>query len=79
MSSFSYKNYFKPSPENIQRLVLALKTIIIAAAGTTWANGNPHYAAGILIAGAVLDEIAKFFAQVAEDEKKQEGAGQAPK
>ncbi len=66
-TTWSYKNYLKPTPDNIQYLVTALKTILLAVSGTVLANGNPVMAFWIMVGGAVLDELSKFFARVAHD------------
>lgn len=69
-STFSYKNYFRPTPEGLQRFFLGMKTIVMAGAGGVLISGNPFWSTIILFFGAFLDELAKFFGHIAEDQEK---------
>lgn len=69
-NKFSYKNYFRATPANLQRVTIAAKTIVMSVAGATFFTGNEKYAAMILFAGAVLTEIANFFGHADEDYQK---------
>ena len=70
-TTFSYKNYLKPSPDNLQYLASSLKAITLVIAGSAWANGNPHVGMIVMIIGASLDEISKFFAKISHDLKEE--------
>lgn len=66
---FSYRNYFRPTPKNIEQLLLAFKAVIGTAAITTYAMSSEKLGFWLLIGGAALDAIAKFFGRVAEEVK----------
>lgn len=64
---FSYKNYFRPTPKNIQQLLLSLKAVVATAALTTYAMASEKVGFFILLGGALLGELANFFGRVAEE------------
>lgn len=69
-TTFKWGNYLKPSPANLQYLSTAIKGILAVLAGTALASDHPYMATYILIGGAVLDELSKFFAKVNDDAMK---------
>lgn len=69
--TFHYKNYFRPTPKNIQQLLLSLKAVVGAVAITTFATQSATVGFWILLGGALLDELAKFFGRVAEESDKE--------
>ena len=78
-TTFSWKNYFKPTPDNLTYLASSLKGITIVIAGSAWASGNPHIGMIVMVTGAVLDELAKFFAKVSQDMKEESNDETTPK
>lgn len=68
---FSYKNYFRPTPKNIQQLLLSLKAVVATAALTTYAMASEKVGFFILLGGAALGELANFFGRVAEETESQ--------
>lgn len=56
-------NYFKPTPKNIQKWLLAIKAIIGTIAVSEFASGSPHVAFYLMLAGAILEEGSKLFAE----------------
>lgn len=68
---FSYRNYFKPTPENLQYISMSLRSIIGAIAGTTLVmEASKWVTGGILVSGFILDELIKFFGHVSEESKR---------
>lgn len=47
--------YYKPTPKNVKKWLLAFKGLIGTLSGVTLINDYPKVAAGILIAGALID------------------------
>lgn len=68
---FSWSNYFRPTPTNLQRFATAMRAVIGGIAGTTLLMEADKYVTfGILLAGYLLDEMIKFFGQVNDEENK---------
>lgn len=68
---FSYRNYFKPTPENLQYISISIRSIIGSIAGTTLImEANKWVTFGILLSGFILDELIKFFGHVSEESKR---------
>jgi|688.fasta_scaffold252286_1 hypothetical protein len=60
MKKISIRNYFEPTPKNVQKWLLALKTILATIGGATYFQ-DPKLAFWILVGGAVLNEFANLF------------------
>lgn len=69
-TSFKWSNYFKPTPQNLQYLAVALKSILVTIASSAFVSGHETFAFWTLIVGALLDELSKFFHRVNEDAMK---------
>jgi len=70
-TKFSYQNYFKPTPENLQYISMSLRSIIGSIAGTTLImEANKWITFGVLLSGFILDELIKFFGHVSEESKR---------
>lgn len=70
-TTFSYKNYFRPTPENLQYWTEGLHGIIVTIATTSYVQGASQQTLFIIfIVGYVLDKISKFFARVSHDSTK---------
>lgn len=68
---FSWRNYFRPTPDNLQYISVSLRSIIGSIAGTTLImEANKWVTFGILLSGFVLDELIKFFGHVKDDSKR---------
>lgn len=66
-TSFSWKNYTRPTPRNLEYIATSLRRIIAVIAGTTLVVDANHWVTfSILLGGAVLDELKNFFAHAAE-------------
>lgn len=65
--SFSWKNYFKPTPRNLEYMATSMRRIVAVIAGTTIVVDSNHWITfSIILVGAVLDELKNFFAHAAE-------------
>lgn len=69
-TTFSWGNYFKPTPDNLQYFATVLKSLTLVGAGSAYVMGNEKIGFFVLISGAVLDELSKFFAKVSHDSKE---------
>lgn len=69
--TFSWKNYFRPTPKNLEAFSAMVRRIISVIAGTTIIMESSRWVPfGILLAGAVMDELKNFFAHVAEGDRE---------
>lgn len=64
---FGLKAYFKPTPTNLQKWMLALKGLIALLAANEALSSRPYFALAALIAGYVLDELAKMFSETPKE------------
>lgn len=70
-TTFSWRNYTRPTPKNLEYLAAALRRLIAVIAGTTIVmDMNKWVPFIILIAGGILDELKNFFSHVAEGEQE---------
>lgn len=69
--TFSWRNYFRPTPKNLENFASSARRIVAVIAGTTIIMESSRWVPfGILLAGAVLDELKNFFAHAAEGEQE---------
>lgn len=69
-TSFSWKNYTRPTPRNLEYVATSLRRIIAVIAGSTLiADANHWVTFSIILGGAVLDELKNFFAHAAEGDQ----------
>lgn len=61
MKNISLKNYFEPTPKNVKKWLLAIKSILGTISGAAYVNGNEKMAFWILVSGAVIDGLANLF------------------
>lgn len=59
MNQLSIKNYFEPTPKNVQKWLLALKSIMATIGGAAYFQ-DPKLAFWVLVGGAVLNEFANL-------------------
>jgi hypothetical protein len=67
---FSWSNYLKPTPTNIQYFVEGIKGILGTVAVTTFVMEDQTLSFWLLVSAGVLDYLSKFFARVANDYKE---------
>lgn len=66
--TFSWQNYTKPTPKNLEAMAASIRRIIVVIAGTTLIVEANHWVTfGIIFIGAVLDELKSFFAMAGHD------------
>jgi len=66
-TTFSWSNYTRPTPRNLEYIATSLRRIIAVIAGTTLVVDANHWVTfSILLGGALLDELKNFFAHAAE-------------
>ena len=69
--TFSWRNYTKATPRNLEYIAASARRIIAVIAGTTIIMESSRWVPfGILLAGAVMDELKNFFAHVAEGDQE---------
>lgn len=66
--TFSWNNYLRPTPENLQRIA-AMTRRVIGGIGVTsvFAEADKWTTFSIITAGLILDELTNFFGIVAKD------------
>lgn len=70
---FSWKNYFRPTPGNLEKWVEAIHGGLIVVVGTSWAQGASTKTLLIMtLAGYALDKLSRFFGRVAKDMEEKE-------
>jgi len=60
MTNISLKNYFEPTPKNVKKWLLAIKSILATVSGAAYVNGNEKIAFWILVGGACIDELTNL-------------------
>lgn len=66
-TTFSWSNYARPTPRNLEYVATSLRRIIAVIAGTTLVVDANHWVTfSIILGGAILDELKNFFAHAAE-------------
>lgn len=71
MMSFSWRNYTKPTPRNLEALAASLRRLVAIVAGTSLIlEANEWVTLSILLLGAALDELKNFFSTVNKDYQK---------
>jgi hypothetical protein len=60
MTKISLKNYFEPTPKNVKKWLLAIKSILATISVSAYVNGNEKIAFWILVGGAVIDELTNL-------------------
>jgi hypothetical protein len=69
-TTFSWKNYTRPTPKNLLGLAAAMRRLVAVLAGTSLVlEANMWVTLGIIMLGAFLDEVKNFFAMVEEEQK----------
>jgi hypothetical protein len=58
---YGLANYFKPTPKNVQKWLLATKTILATIGTAEFFSGNSKIAFYIMLGGAILNELANLF------------------
>jgi hypothetical protein len=61
MKKISIRNYFEPTPKNVQKWLLALKSVMATIGGAAYFSENQKLAFWVLVGGAVLNEFANLF------------------
>jgi hypothetical protein len=61
MKRLSIKNYFEPTPKNVKKWLLAIKSILGTISVSAYVNGSEKVAFWILVGGAVIDELTNLF------------------
>lgn len=61
--TFHWKNFFRPTPKNLEVIATGLRRILAVVAGTTIVlEANEWVTLGVIVLGAILDEMKNFFA-----------------
>ena len=61
MKKISIKYYFEPTPKNVKKWLLAIKSVLGTISVSAYVNGNEKIAFWILVGGAVIDELTNLF------------------
>lgn len=70
-TTFSYKNYFRFTPENLQYWTEGMHGLVVTVATTSYVQGASSQMLFIIfLAGYILDKLSRFFAKVSNDTTK---------
>jgi len=61
MKNISIRNYFEPTPKNVKKWLLAIKSILATISVSAYVNGSEKVAFWILVGGACIDELTNLF------------------
>lgn len=76
---FSYRNYFRPTPVNIQRWVEGIQGALAIVIGSLWFQDVSKDTLLLMALGGYgLDKISKFFARVAHDQGEEKNLTLSP-
>jgi hypothetical protein len=68
--SFSWRNYTRPTPANLERLAGALRDTLAGITAVSVYNDLPQWAcASVALSIIVVGQAVKFFASIAQEEK----------
>ena len=62
-TKFGFNQYFKPTPKNVRKWLLAGKSLIATIGTAEYFNGNTKSAFWILFIGAALNEFANLIGE----------------
>jgi hypothetical protein len=62
--------YFKPNSKKAIKLAMFIKGLSGALSGTAFANGNEKISLGVLVIGAVCNEVINLFSDGENPESK---------
>jgi hypothetical protein len=60
MKKISLRNYFEPTPKNVKKWLLAIKSILATISVSAYVNGSEKVAFWILVGGACIDELTNL-------------------
>ena len=58
-----FGNYFKPTPQNIRRWMLAVKGVLASVSGAAYLQGNTKVAFWLLIITGTLAELSNLIGE----------------
>jgi hypothetical protein len=70
--SFSYKNYFRPTPKNLQYFSEIIEGLCLTLATVSYVQNNPGAAIALGIIGYFSNKAVKFFGRVIEDSNNEQ-------
>jgi hypothetical protein len=78
-TTFSWKNYTKPTPKNLLGVAAAFRRMVTLVTGASIImEAEPWVPITVLITGGILDELKNFFATIVEDEKTESAVAEFP-
>ena len=67
---YGWQYYLEPTPKNVSRWLLALKSITAIAAGSLYVTHSPAHGFWVMMAGGVLNELGMLFSESPEQNKQ---------
>lgn len=61
--TLGWKNILKPTPKRVAKLIIAIKGVIIVAAGTAYVSEREGFASLLLVIGAALDGLSMLIGE----------------
>ena len=61
--TLAWRNILKPTPKRIARLIIAIKGVIVVAAGSAYVSEKQGIASLLLVIGAALDGLSMLIGE----------------
>ena len=73
-----WKRYLSPTPANVARLLIGIKTVLVSIAGAEMIAGNEKIGFWILLATGALNEFSSFLSTNKEENKTEKDSIETP-
>jgi drug/metabolite transporter (DMT)-like permease len=61
--TLAWKNILKPTPKRVAKLIIAIKGVIVVAAGSAYVSEKQEIASFLLVIGAILDGLSMLIGE----------------
>ncbi len=61
--TLAWKNILKPTPKRVAKLIIAIKGVIVVAAGSAYVSEKEGFASLLLVIGAALDGLSMLIGE----------------
>jgi len=61
--TLAWKNILKPTPKRVAKLIIAIKGVIVVAAGSAYVSEKQEIASLLLVIGAILDGLSMLIGE----------------
>lgn len=68
---FGINNYFRPTPNKIQKFLVAMKSILVLLSTSAYVNNDPRLGFWLLLITGALNEFGALFTEQPESKEDQ--------